>query len=1061
MSTQVTRRRTGGSARLAAAFTLALTAATIGAAPARAIEALDGRFQLHGYFEEQLRGISANFEENVDLTQWYHVLNLEPEFDILPDGWGPLTALSAYARIEVRYDCVWTRACGIFRSADTFGDRAAKLPLRLGGGRYANLTGVSQASAAEPPGSLHRVLYPTRALGSARRVGSPNTVPGLNTLYDVSSSAVRFDGRTYRPAFDTTFTAINDYRFALRSIPGSENGIEIQTLGPWLPKNTIRANGLLRDVPNPFRVGDAVPGATVIATGLPLTGASALPFRPAPVLAAGRGGDPSQARGLNYPSLGAQHVLQQKGKLLDSFDQNFRETELAWNRGASQQDEKELKEAYIDAELFDGRLLARLGKQSIVWGKTELFATTDQFNPNDLALASLPALEESRIALWAARFIFSLYEIGPFEDVRLETALHLDDFEPDDLGRCGEPYTPNPVCDKTAGLFAHGITGYGVIGEDRPENWWNSLKGLQGGARLEFRWDRFSFAIADIYSYTTLPYAHRVFTYERNVDETTGRPREANARGVCITGAEPDCLTESEALSKHSVNQSLFAMICSSSIGFSNLDATACAQNVFNSAELAGGIAPVPTALSLALGGDPIFAPAVYLALTGTTAHQVALSLNVAGARNLDTTLTSEQQALLGCGSFYGTSCTDDGTALPDGIDLLNAEASALLQSFPGFDGSPFSGGLTTDASRPQPGTLGFLGGPACTRWVNGSVVILPGCRGPADPGYVAAQDGTGTFTHPLATGQTFRSEMAAFSWNYLNLLVGFSSPDADGGPVPATDRYYANEIDEFDEFNPMRTDGCSFAAPQFCSNVNAIFTVTGNRRLDERAGGNGRFGRRDFVWAGGGELLLRYEKRNILGFSMDFAEDLTKSNWGIETAWIEGNPYSDADKRGGISKSSTLNLTVSVDRPTFINFLNPNHTFFFNSQVFLQYIPDYRNSFTSTLGPWNLLGTLTAQTGYFQDRLLPSLTLVYDVKSNSAAMLPQIQYRFTENLSATIGAAMFSGRTQYKKMAFEPVSLGNHVSAGSPGAYKSATEQGIAPIRDRDEVYLRLRWTF
>ena len=162
------------------------------------------------------------------------------------------------------------------------------------------------------------------------------------------------------------------------------------------------------------------------------------------------------------------------------------------------------------------------------------------------------------------------------------------------------------------------------------------------------------------------------------------------------------------------------------------------------------------------------------------------------GAGNLDNTMTQEQQALLGCGSFYGISCSDDG------IDLLNAEASALLQSFPGFDGTPFSGALTTDASRPQPGTLGFLGGPACTRWVNGAVMILPGCRGPADSGYVAAQDGTGTFTHPL-TLQTFRSEMAAFSWNYLNLLVAFSSP-TPGEPLG---------LDDYDSANPMRTDGC------------------------------------------------------------------------------------------------------------------------------------------------------------------------------------------------------------------------------------------------------------
>ena len=38
----------------------------------------------------------------------------------------------------------------------------------------------------------------------------------------------------------------------------------------------------------------------------------------------------------------------------------------------------------------------RLGLQNIVWGKTEVFRTTDQFNPQDLALSSLPTLEESR-----------------------------------------------------------------------------------------------------------------------------------------------------------------------------------------------------------------------------------------------------------------------------------------------------------------------------------------------------------------------------------------------------------------------------------------------------------------------------------------------------------------------------------------------------------------------------------------------------------------------------------------------------------------------------------------
>ena len=53
--------------------------------------------------------------------------------------------------------------------------------------------------------------------------------------------------------------------------------------------------------------------------------------------------------------------------------------------------------------MFDSRLWLRIGYQTIVWGKTELFRNQDQFNPQDIGLASLPSLEESRISLWAVR----------------------------------------------------------------------------------------------------------------------------------------------------------------------------------------------------------------------------------------------------------------------------------------------------------------------------------------------------------------------------------------------------------------------------------------------------------------------------------------------------------------------------------------------------------------------------------------------------------------------------------------------------------------------------------
>src|SRR5690606_34753426 len=206
------------------------------------------------------------------------------------------------------------------------------------------------------------------------------------------------------------------------------------------------------------------------------------------------------------------------------------------------------------------RLWLRLGKQTIVWGKTELFRNTDQFNPQDLALASLPGLEESRIALGAARGTWSFYNIGKLEDVRLELAMNFDDFEPADLGRCGEPFSVELVCGLTFGYFAHGLTGAGLAGTDRPPNPWRDIEGIEVGARLEFRYRRFSFQLSDFYGFDDFPYPDRISTYERNVDPMTGRPRRFGARGPCTTGdsrIEPSCLGRPDAVATDANGQPL------------------------------------------------------------------------------------------------------------------------------------------------------------------------------------------------------------------------------------------------------------------------------------------------------------------------------------------------------------------------------------------------------------------------------------------------------------------------------------------------------------------------
>jgi len=577
------------------------------------------------------------------------------------------------------------------------------------------------------------------------------------------------------------------------------------------------------------------------------------------------------AQGLYYPSVGLRSELL-TGRF-DNSDVNFTEYERAFNRGQSQQDQGELKEAYLDLEFLDSRLWARIGLQNIVWGKTELFRTTDQFNPQDFALSSLPSLEESRIALWSGRFVYSLYDLWDFEDVRIEFAFNLDQYQPADLGGCGEPYTINVACGIPFGLSAHSLLGIGLVGVDRPENAWDNFKGLEFGGRIEWRWSRFSFAVTDFLGYSDFPYIDLIFEYDRNVDPESGRPRIAMSDGPCpnssafqntpgaplrfqadsvvSVGTASDCLkpggapgeansnglgidpgsgrlrfgvdptaSPQNALYYHHANQQIFATICSATVSIAAaLDPTACAFNVFSTRQpLAGGITnpdiPLVQVFAAFLAGEPSsgqgnlnraiasnatggivdVVPTVNLnrefgfgfgifnrGLNPGLSHLTSYNLvggDFLGALSLDSTLTGEQRALLGCGPFWGTRCdssADDVVAFGGqrivrysfmeggGADALNAEASVLLQAWPGVEGTGvvglngFEEGMdwsTTGRVLRQPGTVGFDGAPVATRYAPGigdaltsttvddfhvvadanGIVRLPGSRGVATP---------------------------------------------------------------------------------------------------------------------------------------------------------------------------------------------------------------------------------------------------------------------------------------------------------------------------------------
>jgi hypothetical protein len=1585
------------------------------AAGAHAVEFLDGRVQIHGFGEVQVRALDEKFAEELDLAQWYNVLNVELEFDIAPDGFGPFDLASAYVRGEVRYDAIYSEGFGMFPSVNTFGNDAERLPLRLrdaidktyGGnirttdrfGDFGHLRIEDEKPAPLVPGG-ERLGFP--GYSTFFRQFGPDNIKGPNP--NVNRGVVQLGQSFDDPAW-YVHEKVLDFKFAFKDFRGTA-GVSTQIVGPWLPRNYVRSIALNPDRGNPLRGRVAPTSARVFTAGgwadspdairyyqgdpALVLGSGAVVDRLDPMLAqilgasdsvwtgtftpggvfvptdtstvtpglqqqllrstflaAGFGGDflggiaachdPADslsvllraastapiaserciwtsvdvgpdltantaddlglytdpvilgvtrmtggggenpyrvapdvsnlgrvqldaggnvvdanpddvsslavAQGLFYPSPATRKTVAE-GRL-DKPPVNFSEGERAWNHGDAQERTKELKEAYVDLELLDSRLWLRLGLQNIVWGKTELFRTTDQFNPQDLALASLPSLEESRLALWAARAVYSLYDVGPLEDVRVEFAANLDQYQNADLGACGEPFTPDVACGIPLGLWAHSLLGIGLIGIDRPESPWKEVGDLEIGGRIEWRWDRFSFALTDFYGFNDFPYPESISYYERAVDATSGLPLVARMAGerlgscsslttgevssrevpanssvpafstgyamhpLSVTtgavfddgesvrggiGTDPGCLrpgglpggrnalidfddaidddlANTNALQWHSANQQLFSWICSGTIGIAAaLDASACAWTIFSTPEvLLPGTIPLPfselivniMAGSQAGGGanggmstiirntqhdsaditGPFvalnslshmdtpqeragFSPLIPLydrngdgvagdgpnddadcasadpavrancdiagfdgfdARVALRTDCIGVNVSVAcssvtrtvllpGGGNfafdyvlfqtLDNSLTNEQRALLGCGPFFGTRCDSSanvntltqggvsGAPLLDpdpkvyaragGLDFLNMEASALMQAWPGIEGT--SDGHTTWASlddRMQPATVAsgrsFLGGPVCTQFVESihNTVKLPGCRGierltvinnasggvdhvevKFEQGYLPSIDGctigsqiirTGggvvpvqlvfdgetqspqlvtefplcnraireqavpqfllngynaqgqpiltANTCPPATGGArfglgepgtppagtpgvegagqinflwcasnlvtldrlpmihptagcidsavwfdaradnvaadtglpfggceyfyardlteeffagnaafFQNELAAFSWNFMLFLAATScnekSIDLDGLDHSEPNAPTALRADPtcFDAERPWTPGRCSLATPQFCSNVKGFLGAAGVRRNTVRAGGNGAYGRRTFVWHGGGEAVLTYEQRNVLGLSADFAEDVTKTNWGVEFTWIEDIPFANSDSVSGISFTDAYNLTVSVDRPTFINFLNPNRTFFFNSQWFFNYLPDYDKGFTFN-GNYNILFTFAMFTGYFQDRVLPQLVTVYDIHSTSGGLLPSLQYRFTESFSVTIGLLYFWGRTQMETMPINE--LGPPSNRTGKYAYDTGVDNVLSVIRKRDEVFLRLRWTF
>lgn len=104
-----------------------------------------------------------------------------------------------------------------------------------------------------------------------------------------------------------------------------------------------------------------------------------------------------------------------------------------------------VRELYLNAAIplaGDKRELAfRIGRQQVVWGRTDLFRVLDVVNPIDFSRENLYAeFEDSRIPQGMINMEYRLGATRWLEDLNFQLLYKFEKFRPHDLGQGGEPY---------------------------------------------------------------------------------------------------------------------------------------------------------------------------------------------------------------------------------------------------------------------------------------------------------------------------------------------------------------------------------------------------------------------------------------------------------------------------------------------------------------------------------------------------------------------------------------------------------------------------------------------
>lgn len=115
-----------------------------------------------------------------------------------------------------------------------------------------------------------------------------------------------------------------------------------------------------------------------------------------------------------------------------------------------------IRELYVKKtfSVGDGKdLFVKIGKQQVVWGRTDLFRVLDVINPVDFSRNNIyDELSDIRIPMWIAQAEYRMGASDWMQDRNFQIVWNFDKFRPNNLGQCG---TPNVILD--AGCFFRGM----------------------------------------------------------------------------------------------------------------------------------------------------------------------------------------------------------------------------------------------------------------------------------------------------------------------------------------------------------------------------------------------------------------------------------------------------------------------------------------------------------------------------------------------------------------------------------------------------------------------------